>query len=160
MGKEWLGGGSPAMTPYSASNADFEDDDVAESFAWVVPIVYDIVGPVYRYLIHDEQGKAEQVSRLHGAAMMMLLAGGETTDRNAIIAHLRDAGEHVGLGAASFAALHRIVLTELTAVIRMRNRQSARRRAALEAFVIARLGPLLILPASQSREPVYSQFAA
>jgi hypothetical protein len=160
MGTEWLGGYPPAIAPYATLDADFEDDDVTESFAWVVPIVHDIVGPVYRYLIRDAQDKAEQVSRLHGAAMMLLLAGGENTDRSAVIAHLRDAAEHVGLGSASFAALHRIVLAELTAVIRMRNRYSLRRRSALEALIMARLGPLTILPATQPRELVYSQFAA
>jgi hypothetical protein len=157
MGNEWPGAFPPPAAPYPTGDAEVDSDDVADVFTWVFPVVHDIVRPVYRHLMPQDQTKAEQVSKLHGAAVMMLLADRADADRSAIVAYLRDACEHVGLDQASFAALHKIVLAELTAVISTRNRQSPRRRAALQALILARLGALAVRMAAS---PPYVRVAA
>jgi hypothetical protein len=157
MGNDWTGDFSAPAEPYSTGDAEVDNDDAADVFAWVFPVIHDIVRPVYRHLMPQDPTKAEQVSKLHGAAMMMLLADRAEADRRAIVAYLRDACEHVGLDPASFAALHKIVLAELTAVIRTRNRQSPRRRAAFEALILARLGALTV---RTTAPPAYVRVAA
>ena len=139
MGYAWPTSYSDTEEEDSMANAALMADQLHISFSWAFPIIHDIVNPVYAYMLQDNSSLAEQLSRIHGAAIMTLLAD-TSCDRESIISCLYQTYEQLGLDHKKCVALHNMIMKELTAVIAVRNRQSPRRRAELEAVIALRLG--------------------
>lgn len=139
MGYVWPAASSE-LKPSKIPDTFFPGEkDLSISFSWAFPIVHDIIRPVYHYILRDESSLIEQLSRVHGAAIIALLSD-SACDRHSIISYLYETYEHLGLDRKNCVTLHRLIVSELTAVISVRNRQSPRRRAELEAIIAMRLG--------------------
>ncbi|MBS7697248.1 MULTISPECIES: hypothetical protein [unclassified Chelatococcus] len=139
MGYAWPTSFSDIEEADALANTDYDAEQLTISFSWAFPVIHDVVNPVYAHILRDTPELSEQLSRIHGAAIMTLLAD-TNCDRQSIITCLYQTYDRLGLDRRQCIALHNIIMTELTAVIALRNRQSPRRRAELEAVIALRLG--------------------
>ncbi|CAH1653875.1 MAG: hypothetical protein KF735_05520 [Chelatococcus sp.] len=150
MGYAWPTSFSNIEEADHAVNITHDADQLTISFSWAFPVIHDVVNPVYAHILRNNPELSEQLSRIHGAAIMTLLAD-TSCDRQSIITCLYQTYDRLGLDRRQCVALHNIIMNELTAVIALRNRQSPRRRAELEAVIALRLG--LIDEKSRWRTP-------
>ncbi|CAH1650339.1 conserved hypothetical protein [Hyphomicrobiales bacterium] len=139
MGYAWPTSFSNIEEADGATSITHDPDQLNISFSWAFPVIHDVVNPVYAHILRNNPELSEQLSRIHGAAIMTLLAD-TGCDRQSIIACLYQTYDRLGLDRRQCIALHNIIVTELTTVIALRNRQSPRRRAELEAIIALRLG--------------------